>query len=316
MAVNGAYISKESDVDIAVRCPVCGDSKSNKRKTRLHLYTKPGADTDFVHCFNGDCPVENKTVYTFLRDFYPNLLEQYKRETFGTRMENLKDGISEDVFQNIKQKTEVETFDLSPYMHKIESSEEALQYVKNRGYEYDGKFGQWYYGYQDLIIDGVNYPISDSLIIPLYCKNEMYGFYSRKIKEKKFCTYMNDVNIGFKIWNWFNVDKSKPVYIFEGIFDAISSGMTNVIAAIGAKIPDERIKELSQPVFVLDNDRTGLKNSLSYASKGYSVYVQPTDIEGKDMNEVKLNNNLDTKELIQQNIYSAIAAEIRIKSRL
>ena len=145
----------------------------------------------------------------------------------------------------------------------------------------------------------------------------MYGFYSRSIKEKNFITYMNDANIGYKIWNWFNIDKSEPVYIFEGIFDAISSGKKNIIALLGAKLPDERLKELEQPVFCSDNDKTGLMNSLIYAKQNKQVYIQPKLIKEKDFNELMLNNpDLDLESLIDDNLYTGISAEIRIKGLL
>jgi hypothetical protein len=127
---------------------------------------------------------------------------------------------------------------------------------------------------------------------------------------------MNDANTGFKVWNWFNVDKSKPVYIFEGIFDAISSGLDNVIALMGAKLPQERLKELKQPVFVLDNDKTGLTNSLLYC-KSAPVYIQPQMYVEKDMNSLMQGHpNLDLQQMITSNLYSGIGAEVRIKSQL
>ena len=58
---------------------------------------------------------------------------------------------------------------------------------------------------------------------------------------------------------------------------------------MGAKIPEERLKELKKPIFVLDNDRTGILNSINYAERGYSVYVQPNEYKEKDMNELMLN---------------------------
>ena len=42
LAVDGAKVGKSNSVDIAVRCPVCGDSHKNKNSTRLHLYHKNG----------------------------------------------------------------------------------------------------------------------------------------------------------------------------------------------------------------------------------------------------------------------------------
>lgn len=319
LAVGLDNISKETDVDIAAKCPVCGDSRSG-RKARLHLYNK-GTVTN-VNCFNGDCPVENKTVYSFLRDFYPALLNQYKKENFGNTVKNLANG-NTDVFASLKKEepkkeSPVLVQDFSPFLTNINEAPQALEYIKKRGFEYnESKYGKWYYGHQDLKIGETLYQITNSLVIPLYYDGEMYGFYSRNIANKTFYTYMNDNNIGYKIWNWFNIDKNKPVYIFEGIFDAISSGLDNIIALMGAKLPDDRLKELKEPVFVLDNDKTGLLNSIKYVNMGYKVYVQPINFVEKDMNELMINHPEEKMyKLINSNIYSGISAEVRIKAKL
>jgi len=318
LAVGMDRIGKETDVDIAARCPICGDSRTHKNKKRLHLYTK-GTVTN-VNCFNGDCACHNKTVYSFLKDFYPALLGQYKRENFGNTMEKLAKGEAEDVFSSFKKQEpvkekEVLVHDLTPYLKPIDDSPEALQYLEGRGLPYkEHRFGKWYYGYQDLKIGETLYRITNSIVIPLYYNNEMYGFYSRNIYDKQFYTYMHEANIGYKIWNWFNINKDEPVFIYEGIFDAIAGGLPNSIALMGAKIPDERLKELKHPVFVLDNDKTGMMNSITYANMGCQVFVQPNGY-AKDMNE-NLQNGVDTTKLILDNLYSGIGAVVRIKAKL
>ena len=320
LAVGLDSIGKESEVDITARCPVCGDSRSHKNKKRLHLYIKNGVTN--VNCFNGDCPVHNKTVYSFLREFFPALIEQYKKENFSATMSKLAQGETDDVFSQFKKEepkkeSEVLIHDLTPYLKDIADVPEALAYLHGRGYNYkESRFGKWYYGYQDLKIGETLYKITDAIVIPLYYNGMMYGFYSRNIHNKTFYTYMHDANIGYKIWNWFNVKKDQPVFIYEGIFDAISGGLPNSIALMGAKIPDERLKELKYPVFVLDNDKTGLLNSLMYA-KNAQIYVQPDKYPEKDMNELLMNHKgLDVSLMIQNNLYSGIAAEVRIKSKL
>lgn len=317
LAVGLERIGKETDVDITARCPVCGDSHRNKRAKRLHLYNK-GSVTG-VNCFNGDCSVHNKTVYSFLRDFFPALLGQYKRENFGNTVEKLAAG-EMDVFENIRKKPEKTTIvphDLSAFMNPIEDHKEALDYLKKRGFSYvEADYGKWYFGYQNLLIGDRTFAITNSIIIPLYQNSVMYGFYSRNITEKDFSTYMPEQNIGFKVWNWFNVDKSQPVYIYEGIFDALSGGIKNSIALMGAKLPDARLAELENPVFVLDNDKTGLMNGLEYSSNA-QIYVQPEKYTEKDMNDLMLNHpNVNVSSLIQENLYSGISAEVRIKSKL
>jgi hypothetical protein len=232
-------------------------------------------------------------------------------------------GSNTDVFKNIttikeKKVKPVETQDLSPYMLPLDQSPEGVQYLSNRKIPYnDELYGKWFLGTQDLQIGEIVYKITNSVVIPLYYEDEMYGFYSRSIKDKNFITYMDDRNIGFKCFNFFNINKSKPVYLFEGIFDAISSGKTNIVALLGAKFPDARLAELSSPVFVLDNDRTGILNMIGYANKGYSVFVQPSKYKEKDMNELMINHpDLDISKLIDDNTFNGISAVIRLRTRL
>lgn len=321
LAVGLDSIGKDNDVDITARCPVCGDSRTNKRSKRLHLYIKNGITN--VNCFNGDCPVHNKTMYSFLRDFFPALITQYKREQFGSTVEKLARGETDDVFGQfkkveVKKESEVIVHDLTPYLKDISIVPQALEYLEGRGCSYkEGRFGKWYYGYQDLKIGDILYKITDAVVIPLYYEGKMYGFYSRSIKDKTFYTYMHDANIGYKIWNWFYINKDQPVFIYEGIFDAISGGLPNSIALMGAKLPEERLKELKYPVFVLDNDKTGITNSIEYARLGHQVYVQPDKYPEKDMNVLLMNHkDLDVSLMIQNNLFTGIAAEVRLKAKL
>lgn len=319
MAVGGAKIGKDRSTDITVRCPICGDSYSKKHATRLHLYHKN--NTDLVHCFNGGCPLSdrNYTMHSFLKNFYPALFDSYKRENFQDTLSNLTKKESSDVFSEIKQIKEkpIIEHNLFEYFSDISKHNDALTYLGNRGFFYNEQYKKWYFGIQDLQIGDKLYKITNCIIIPLYFEDDMYGFYSRNIANKEFYTYMPEQNTGYKIWNYFQIDKNKPVYIFEGIFDAISSGLQNCIASMGAKIPDERLKELKDPVFVLDNDKTGLLNSLEYCKKGYKVYVQPSIYKEKDMNELMLNHkNLNVSEMSLQNIFSGISGQIKIKQKL
>lgn len=320
MAVSTSYIKRETDVDIAARCPVCSSDERWKHSSRLHLYTKNNITN--VNCFSGDCAIKNKTMYSFLKEFHPNLLGQYKRENFGNTMEKLARGES-DVFSQFKKEpkedqTQIVHHDLTGFFKDISQAPAALQYLDNRGCTYDEtKFGKWYFSEQNLKIGDKFYATINSIVIPLYHNNTMYGFYSRNIHTKDFATYNPDQNVGFKIWNWFNVDKDKPVYIYEGIFDAIAGGLSNSIALMGAKIPEERLKELKYPVFVLDNDKAGITNSIEYTKRNCQIYIQPDSYIEKDMNELKLGNpDLNLPEFIKSNLYQGISAEVRLKCKL
>ena len=168
-----------------------------------------------------------------------------------------------------------------------------------------------------LKIGDKEYNLKNSIIIPLYTPDfKWYGFYSRNISEKKFSSYINKENNSYKVWNFFNVDRSKPVYIFEGIFDALSAiecGLTNCIACMGATPPDARLREILEPVFCLDNDKTGLMNMKKYARKGFKVCL--LNEPEKDCNEM-LKNEKNVKEIILNNLYEGPLAEVKIAQML
>lgn len=97
----------KQDLDIACRCPVCGDSRTRKNLKRLHLYQK--GDVINVNCFNGDCSVKNMTPYRFFQDYNARVFEQfknfYKRKFFDhIQVERAaKDLKSSDQFGKVKE---------------------------------------------------------------------------------------------------------------------------------------------------------------------------------------------------------------------
>lgn len=316
LAVGESAIKHSSDTDIQCRCPICGDSKKSKSKARLHLYLRNGESR--VNCFN-ECAVHNRTMYGFLRDYYPSLLPNYRQETFKDRMEELKldsmDLLGDFALPDPIQATETPKvlFDLSKYLDR---SDKAYDYVESRGLEWDPSLGSIYLAKDNLTIDGKFYPIKDYLIIPFYCNGKMFGFYSRSLTEHRFYTYMPSGNTDWKMWNYFNVDMSKTIYIFEGIFDALAaynSGITNVIACCGATPPLDRLKDMDI-VLCLDNDQTGKKNAVKFLKQGYKCLCY-NDIAQKDMNDI-LKAGIDVENLILNNVVEGIMGIVKIQNAL
>lgn len=312
LAVGESRIKHETPTDITVRCPICGDSKKSRNKARMHLYIRNGKA--LVNCFN-ECSCTNKTVYKFLKDYYPNLLENYKQETFGNRIKEIKEldfsgGVGFELIDAPEEKPKT-LFDLSQYFEK---SERVYDYIESRGLDWSPALGEVYLG-KKITLNGKFYNIDDFIVIPLYCGDKWYGFYSRSMKEHRFQTFIIDE--GFKLWNFYNIDKTKTIYVFEGIFDALSvynSGITNVVACLGATPPLSLLDGLDV-VFCFDNDRTGYLNSIKYLKKGFKVLCYPENIKEKDMNDI-LKTGVDIKDLILNNQVSGILGEIKIKKFL
>lgn len=160
--------------------------------------------------------------------------------------------------------------------------------------------------------------IQDYIIIPLMFEDKIYGFQALAWKEKKFFVYLLEGNTSWKVWNWNNIDKSKTVYIFESIYDAISSGFENCIAQLGANIHEDRLTELEKPVFCLDNQNVDAKSaeeSLKYLKKGYKVFLWPSKVPNKikDANDLVRNGVSEEKiqKLIDVNTYQGMKGIIK-----
>lgn len=322
MAVGSDRIKHESSCDIQCRCPICGDSAKSKNKARLHLYSKNGETR--VNCFN-ECSVHNRTMYGFLKDFYPSLLSSYAQETFGERLNELKlDSMNlagdfdiqkpkETPNSDVLEKPPV-LFDISKFLYNEKC---AYEYVESRGLEWSPNLGEIFIAKDNLTIDGKFFPIKGFIIIPFYCCGKMYGFYSRSLTEHKFFTYMPQKNLSWKIWNYFNIDKSKPVYVFEGIFDALTAynnGFENVVACCGATPPIERFSDL-EVVLCLDNDLTGKNNTIKLLQKYPFKALCYDGISEKDLNDMA-KNHVDVQKLLTYNAVSGINGIIRIQNTM
>ena len=250
-------------------------------------------------------------MYTFLRDFYPQLFASYKKERFKKLLDPDHKGLEETVIDlGVKAEAEAPKESLKPLFAPL--SDQCRAYVEGRGVGTKGI----YTAAGNATLGGKWYPIKGYVIIPMIKGNEIYGFYTRSPMEKRFFTYIKPEYVGFKAWNLFGVDHEKPVFIFEGIFDAMSAqkaGLKNSVALLGAKPSQEILAMLKHPVFCLDNDRTGILNALEYCKK-YQVVVWPFE-EPKDANEM-LQKNIDLCNIITSNLKTGIRATVALRAKL
>jgi len=299
-------IGTESPMDISAKCIVCGDSHKNPRKKRLHLYTKPSYDGDVVQCFN--CGY-SASPYRFIEEYNPSLLSSYKSEMGWNKINELK----KPLIIRAKKKNLTKTFKKPENIIPVQKSKLALQYLIKRKIKPNN---DWYIGLGILKEINSDINLEDFIIIPLLDENnEWYGFYSRSLKVKYFFTYLPPENQGYKVWNYFKINKNEPVYIFESIMDALSTSLddTEIISCLGADINEERLQELKKPIFVFDNDKTGREKSIKYSERGYKVVVWPKEIKQKDCNEMY---NTMSKEaitsIIKENTFEGFNAKMNL----
>jgi DNA primase len=109
------------------------------------------------------------------------------------------------------------------------------------------------------------------------------------------------------------------VYIFESIYDRLSSGLKNSVAVLGSNLHEDRIKELKTPVFCLDNtlvDEKAKEETIKYLKQGYKALIWPNGSEKfKDTNDLRKIGVPYEKisKMILNNIHQGIAGTIRAK---
>jgi len=192
-------------------------------------------------------------------------------------------------------------------------------YIENRGIEVQS---DWRYSPKGnkIKFNGAIQTLSEYIIIPLKKGDLWYGFQALAWKEKRFFVYMVTGNSGHKAWNFYDIDKEKPVYITESVYDSMSLCKDNVIAQLGAQLGDNLLKQLKKPIFILDNfriDETAYRETMKYAELGYDVFIWPENIPEyiKDFNDIKKRGGTCSQinKLIDNNIYGGMTAVLKLK---
>lgn len=317
-------LGHKGTMDYAARCPICGDSQKKKKLKRCHLYTKRTIDYDVVHCFN--CGWKGN-MYSFLETVSPHLYTAYKNEKRATSFNDLvsfnepqepkEDDYVIDVsfFDNLREEP-TKLFDVPPQFKEIEKGDPFYNYLVSRKMN-DEQIKMFLKCNDDIVYNNERVSLKGYIILPLWCKNKLYGFQARSITNKQFYTFVPEENSGFKVWNWYNVDPLKPIYVFESYFDALSSGLDNIVAQLGATLSVDRMAEADDFVFVLDNqwiDSTARTESLKYAKDDHRVMIWPKGIQYKDFNEILKKGGTREKiaSFINKNIDEGLTAVIKL----
>ncbi len=289
------------------RCPICGDSKKNKSKTRGYFYTIK-ADVNF-RCHNCGASM---TFSNFLKEIDTVLHKQYVFERFkdgktgrGTVVEEPKFNFQPPEF---KQKID---------LPKADSNERAKEYLERRklnpsDFYYASKFKAWTNSHKKTF-DDFNYD-EPRIIIPLFYKKSWIGFQGRSLgpNSVKYITVIFNEHSP-KIYGLDNIRRDAPVFVTEGPFD--STFIRNSIAMCGAD-GDVGKWGVSTPVWVYDNEprskeiTSRISNNIT---NGESVVIWPNKIKEKDINDMVLAGH-DVQSIVESNIYKGLEANLQFNT--
>ena len=284
------------------RCPICGDSKKNKTKTRGYLYTIK-ADVNF-RCHNCGASM---TFSNFLKEIDPVVHKQYVFERFKEGTTGRGTVVEEPVFKFEKPefKTSIDlplasTVDVSRIYLEKRKLDPTKFYYAERFVEYVNSHKQ--------SLDVKEHP---RIIIPLYYEKNLVGVQGRALNSnsvKYITTIFYDE--APKIYGLDNIRRDAPVFVTEGPFD--STFLLNSIAMCGAD-GDVRKWGVSTPVWVYDNEPRSkeiterISNTIA---RGESVVIWPTNINEKDINDMVLAGH-DVQSIVESNTYSGLEAKLQ-----
>ena len=286
------------------RCPICGDSKKNKSKTRGYLYAVK-ANTNFK-CHNCGASM---SLNNFLKQVDPAVHKQYVMEKF-------KEGHTGRNFVIDEPDIKFE----APKFKKKLKLPKASDHPRPAGYLTARKLNpdDFYYAeHFKKFVNSLKQTFDDTkhdeerIIIPLYYEKNLIGLQGRSINPNpvKYITVMLDDDAP-KIYGLDNIRRDAPVYVTEGPFD--STFIRNAIAMCGADADVSRWG-ISNPVWIYDNEPRNreITNRISKTiDSGQSVVIWPESIDDKDINDMVMNG-LDVQSVIESNTYSGLEAKLK-----
>ena len=310
------------------RCPLCGDSRKNKYKTRGYLVDKPIGVLYYCH----NCHASMK-LGTFLEHVDSNIAADYNKERFEERYN--KQPLKKEEKPDIGKVT-------IPQFLKGDSPLKGLKKISQLVHDHPAKmyimrrripttfhhklfYVSKFKAYVNSLIpdkfDLENSEDEPRLIIPFIDKSgTCYGFQGRSFKKDgiRYITIILD-STKPKVFGLDAIDFTSQIYITEGPIDSMF--LPNALAMAGSdsiNVVDGLNINKELVTFVYDNERRNkeiIRVIEKAIERGYNVCLWPDHIEQKDINDMILVGGLkpaDVKLIIDTNTYSGLSAKMKL----
>ena len=318
------------------RCPICGDSTTNKNKARGYFFANK--NSYFYKCHN--CGY-GSNVYNFLKEIAPTVAKEYSLETFSSRNEKKKNDVivpKQDekmfnLFQKPKPKDDSQYLKNCIRVDKLDSDHFCRQFLELRKIPKDAykllyfseNFGRFLKKMDPETTMQCGW--EPRLVIPFYNQEgDVVAAQGRALNmqdEKnarstaKYLTVKTDKSADRLWYGQWRVNPKKRIYIVEGPLDSLF--IPNTIAMVGAGALDQIPTHLSESegVYVLDNEPRNaqiVRYNERLIELGKSVCIWPNDIKQKDINDLITSgyNSSSIKSIIDENTVSGLQANLRL----
>ncbi len=323
------------------RCPICGDSQSNRNKCRGYFFEKDGSY--FYKCHN--CGV-SLSLYSFMERVNPSLVSEYQLERYKNnqikkpkRVKVKATGVEDMLlFGKKKYKETVNSSYLTP-VEELDSNHPAVQFINMRRIPADKRHLLYFtddFGSFSKELSGESVEGKESrIVLPFFDKEgNMVAAQGRALmlqsvtgsidrsteRTRKLLRYITikSKNAPDRLWfgQW-RVNPDKKIYVVEGPIDSLF--LDNCIAMVGASGFDNIPQHLrkSEGVYILDNEPRNkhicdLNKKLIDA--GRNVCIWPESMKIKDINDMVIAGMSvkEIKKIIDENTFSGLEALHRL----
>lgn len=297
-----------------MRCPLCGDSKKSKYKTRGNIFLFK--DSYIYKCHNCGVPL---SLYSFAKMCFPDI---FSRHCFSFFSKQKEEGIN-SIFSEEKKKILSSSF---PFLLPYSSSEKAKAYVKERKLPKDKCSDVLFLEDLNLLISafpdsGYNQisHVSPRLVFPIHSKDSsLVGFVTRAIEKDDPIRYYN-IKVspdGVLLSGQRTINHSKRVYITEGHIDSLFLDNALGACSSGFRGGIEFCKKNHLDYTLLfDNEprNNQIKSNMEkYIGEGESIVIFSSfPFKGKDLNQMILQNEkINLQEEIENRTFQGLRAKL------
>ena len=315
--------ARKTDKLYNFRCPVCGDSHKNKHKSRGYLFE---GDNGLVYkCHN--CGFAGG-LGKLIEQIDPHLYNQYKMETFkerGVRKTVANTDYTPTFAPKPKTKDQGKLLDYTIPLSELPSAHKAVLYCQTRRIP-ESRFSDLYYAEDYSVLEQLRPDVyegrllnDERIVIPFRNRDgRLIGVQGRSISGSgtRYVTIRLTDNDPL-IYNLESIDTMERVYVVEGPIDSMF--LPNAVACGGSDLMRAmRMLPKENTTLVFDNQPRN-KDLIALIEKackwGYSVFVFPSHIKSKDINDMILDGFTPDEiiALINTNTHNDLALRLAIR---
>lgn len=277
----------------AFRCPLCGDSKSNPRKTRGSFYFIPKPQIFAFKCFNCSASM---SLGNFIKQQFPHFYQEYKLEMFKERGGNDWDAVPAQKETVVEKKIVQVSEGALHRLSELADDHPAVRYCKDRlipKRAFSRIFFTQNFAKSVIELDPEQLtkkmPYDQRIVFLMTDRaGDVVGVQGRAIGESqiRYMTIMfNDDSS--KMFGLDLIKPELPVFVNEGVIDSLF--LPNSIAVCGGDVNASLLSHLDKKrVYVaLDNEprhRDTIKRMEKAIDDGFRVCFWDVDSGLKDIN--------------------------------